>query len=172
MFASFPRCTERRQMGIVVQMRRKLTSPPVVPVVAGLRIRHYGGPADIQRWLQLRAQSFAGQLPAVRPWTDRDFESEFLAKPWWRSSQMWFADAEGARESVGSIALALRSGKPAIHWLMVLPEWRRLGVGCLLLAELEQLCWRKGMRKVLLETHDNWLAALSFYEKRGYERVN
>jgi GNAT superfamily N-acetyltransferase len=87
---------------------------------------------------------------------------------------MWFAEVEETHEAVGSVSLATRAGatgsNAAIHWLMVAPEWRRHGVGSLLLAELEQQCWQDGMRKVLLETHDGWHAALSFYEEHGYVR--
>jgi len=64
-----------------------------------------------------------------------------------------------------------RAARMVIHWLAVLPNWRRRGVGRLLVAALEQCCWDAGQHEVFLETHAGWTSALRFYESRGYRPV-
>jgi GNAT superfamily N-acetyltransferase len=132
-------------------------------------VRTFGGEADIDRWLELRARAFADQKPAVRAWTRHDFEAEFLAKPWWSHERMWFAETQA---TVGSVTLAIRGRPPdelpVVHWLMVLPDWRRRGLGRLLVRTLEAACWRTGYRQVGLETHVHWSEANAFYRALGY----
>ena len=73
------------------------------------------------------------------------------------------------------MALAFRGegteAKPAVHWLAVLPPWRRRGVGRLLMAELHQRCWDLGYRQIWLETHVRWTGAARLYEELGYRPV-
>lgn len=73
---------------------------------------------------------------------------------------------------IGTVTLALRgegaSATPVVHWLAVLPAWRRQGVGRLLLAHLERRAWQLGYRRVALETHAAWTAAVHLYEQAGY----
>jgi GNAT superfamily N-acetyltransferase len=155
----------------IIHRSRTLERPPPVPELAGVGVRTYKGSDDIERWLDLRARAFGGQVPAVRPWTQADFTAEFLNKPWWSPERMWFAEAEGV---IGSVTLALRGqapvALPVVHWLMVLPEWRRNGVAKLLMATLEMACWQHGYREVGLETHSGWAEAEAFYRALGYDR--
>ncbi|MEX2559940.1 MAG: GNAT family N-acetyltransferase [Pirellulales bacterium] len=173
-------------MATVLSLRRTLTERPRLPSVPGVRLRNYAGPADIETWLELRHRAFAREKVGVRRWDPSDFESEFLAKPWWSPERLWFAEAitprkvagalrvpsAEAAEAIGTICLAQRGAgehsRPAVHWLAVLPAWRRRGVGRLLLAALEAACWDAGHRQVFLETHAQWTAALRFYESHGY----
>ncbi|MEX2121062.1 MAG: GNAT family N-acetyltransferase [Pirellulales bacterium] len=185
-------------MATVLSLRRTLTERPRLPSVPGVRLRNYAGPADIETWLDLRHRAFAREKVGVRCWEASDFESEFLARPWWSPERLWFAEATtppkvagtlrapSARkvagtlrvpsaepaEAIGTICLAQRGtgehARPAVHWLAVLPFWRRRGVGKLLLAALEAACWDAGHRQVFLETHAQWTAALRFYESHGY----
>ena len=138
--------------------------------IPGVVVRTFAGESDIDRWLELRDRAFAEQSPGVRLWTRADFTVEFLDKPWWSPERMWFAEAN---DVVGSVALAVRghqaAATPVVHWLMVSPEWRRRGVGELLVNTLEAACWNAGYRRVALETHTGWLAAEAFYRALGYE---
>lgn len=154
----------------VLHLSRRLYEAPTVPTLPGISIRTFGGKDDIGVWLELRARAFADQKPEVRMWTEIDFAAEFLAKSWWSPERLWFAEA--GSQAIGSVALAIRSqgetAKPVIHWLLVLPEWRRKGVGRLLISTLETACWHAGYRQVALETHVGWTAAEKFYRSFGY----
>jgi len=90
---------------------------------------------------------------------------------------MWFAEPIGLlgkeRQPVGTVTLAMRGereqAKPVVHWLAVLPRWRRRGIAQLLMNTLEAACWDAGYRQIWLETHTAWSAAAQFYAKYGYE---
>jgi ribosomal protein S18 acetylase RimI-like enzyme len=58
-----------------------------------------------------------------------------------------------------------------VHWLAVMPGFRRRGIGRLLLARLHQSCWDDGYRHVWLETHARWEAAVRLYQELGYREV-
>jgi GNAT superfamily N-acetyltransferase len=167
-------------MTSVLQMSRDLNFRPVVPTLPQIEIRAYAGEEDMFDWLALRHRAFARQKVGVRQWDTRDFESEFLAKAWWRPERMWFAEhvsegAGGASETrlvVGTVTLAMRGSgpeaRPVVHWLAVLPEWRRRGIGRLLIATLEACAWDEGYRRIWLETHVQWQSAVRLYESLGY----
>jgi len=91
---------------------------------------------------------------------------------------MWLAEAQPLlmpTTLVGAVTLAQRSAptgdKPVVHWLCVLPGYRRRGVGRLLLAALEAAVWDAGGRQIWLETHTAWVEALQLYQALGYEPV-
>jgi GNAT superfamily N-acetyltransferase len=70
--------------------------------------------------------------------------------------------SELADRGLGALAV------PAVHWLAVLPNWRRRGVGRLLIEALEERSWQQGHREIFLETHEGWTAARRLYESLGY----
>jgi GNAT superfamily N-acetyltransferase len=119
----------------------------------------------------LRERAFAREKLGVRRWNVADFRGEFLDRPWWRPDWMWFAE-EPLAGPVGTVALALRQSAegtvPVVHWLCVLPTWRRRGIGRLLMTNLEQAAWDEGYRQVALETHESWRAAAALYDSLGY----
>lgn len=165
-------------MATVLQLSKRLTARPVVAPVAGVTLRHFEGPDDIAPWLRLREAAFARLSVGVRQWTEEDFRSELLEKPWWSSGRMWLAGTTtpaGTSALVGSITWADRATaaetRPAVHWLAVHPGWRRRGIGRLLMSALEASCWDAGYRRVWLETHSAWQAASGFYRRLGYETV-
>ncbi len=164
----------------ILQMRRILTQSPDTKCLSAVRIRPMRYPDDVQPWLHLRREAFARLRLGVRDWTVEDFEREFTAKPWWNPSHVWLAEPgpeildSAESRPVGTVALARRGQRheiPAVHWLAVLPAWRRLGVAKTLLATLETRVWDLGLREIWLETHDKWLAAAQFYRSAGYEIV-
>jgi GNAT superfamily N-acetyltransferase len=177
-------------MGIILQLSKSLLPPVSNACVPGVTVRHFREPADIQRWIALRNRAFAREAVGVRQWDESDFRRELLDKPWWAPERLWFAVAPansaapnstplqslpGASEEqvVGAVILADRGAaehaQAAIHWLIVLPSWRRRGVGRLLIEALETRAWELGHRRVVLETHVAWRNAAQFYERLGYE---
>jgi GNAT superfamily N-acetyltransferase len=80
--------------------------------------------------------------------------------------------SDAASKVVGAVTLAIResatSGVPVVHWLLVDPAWRRLGIARVLMSQLEHAAWEAGFREVQLETHSGWAAAVAFYQSIGY----
>ena len=165
-------------MPSVLQMRKRLLARPELPDVAGVRIRSFAGPHDIEGWLALRQRAFARARLGVREWTAAEFRHELSERWWWTPERLWFAEPidPAGRSPLGAIACARRGspaepGTPAVHWLMVDPGARRHGIGGLLLTVLERHCWDAGDREVCLETHAAWTAAVALYRATGYEEV-
>jgi GNAT superfamily N-acetyltransferase len=172
-------------MASVLHFRRQLDAPPAARDLPEITIRHIHVPDDIAAWLALRNGAMAGQKPPVRPWTQGDFAAEMSDKPWWNPQCTWLAIA-GERGSpaidvrdqvgvVGAVTLALREGAagtvPVVHWLLVDPDFRRRGIGRLLMSNLERAAWDAGWREVQLETHAGWREAVAFYHSMGYAPV-
>lgn len=166
-------------MADVLHLSKRLLSPPEPFSVAGVELRHFQGEADISLWLDLRHRAFARATPGILGWSTSDFAVEFLKRPWWSPDRIWFAETcPGNGETpqvVGTVAVADRSATesavPAVHWLAVLPQWRRRGIGRLLLTAVEERCWRQGQREIFLETHAGWSAAGRLYRSLGYKPV-
>lgn len=55
-----------------------------------------------------------------------------------------------------------------IHWVYILPEYQRRGIGTALVRHLEQRAMEKGLCRVKLHTLGIALWAITFYEKLGY----
>ncbi|MDH3716992.1 MAG: GNAT family N-acetyltransferase [Planctomycetota bacterium] len=159
-------------MADVLHMTKLLVARPAIPEHPGVAVRNYRGPDDIALWLEIRRQAFATESPAARPWTVHDFTAEVLDKPWWSPARMWLAENFQDGSSLGTVMLALRAGRdevrPVVHWLAVVPRWRRLGLARLLMAHLEDYCWQQGYRQLDLETHVNWQAAVQLYHALGF----
>jgi len=168
-------------MATVVQLQRTIPARGEPMPVAGVCVRRFGGPADIDAWLALRDRSFVDQSRGVRAWSRSTFAAEITSKLWWQPEQMWLAESKAADDDktqddttqlAGSVTLALRGAgpdaRPVVHWLMVDPGWHRRGIGALLMAELEAHCWDSGHRQIWLETHGDWREAARFYESLGY----
>ncbi|HEY2837505.1 MAG TPA: GNAT family N-acetyltransferase [Pirellulales bacterium] len=174
-------------MGIILQLGKSLLPPVENARVPGVEVRHFRGPEDVASWIELRNRAFAREAVGVRQWDEADFRQEILDKPWWSPDRLWFAVAtpEASSQSllpprvdapnekiVGAVVLADRGvaekAQAAIHWLIVLPTWRRRGVGRLLVSTLEARAWELGHSRVVLETHAAWRNAAQFYERLGY----
>jgi GNAT superfamily N-acetyltransferase len=166
-------------MSTILQLTRKLLERPAAPVVGDVRLRHYRDSDDIGIWLELRRRAFSRQKTGVGNWDESDFEREFLHKSWWHQGAMWFAETHSSLSpptAVGTVTLARRGdppeGKPVVHWLAVLPSFRRRRIGRLLMTALEAAVWDAGGRQVWLETHSQWDEATRLYEALGYEPVH
>jgi len=166
-------------MDTVLHLSKQIVERPRPGTILGVELRNFLGAEDITVWLELRHRAFARAMPGILSWDAADFAAEFLDKPWWSPDRIWFAVAHDAATGgtipVGTIALADRGTGahtlPAVHWLAVLPRWRRRGVGRLLIEALEERCWEQGHREIFLETHEGWTAARQLYEDLGYRPV-
>jgi GNAT superfamily N-acetyltransferase len=167
-------------MATVLHFSKRLSVRPVAGTLPGIAVRQFAGDRDIPLWLELRNRAFARARPGVLSWDEADFAREMLERPWWSPDRVWFAmaDEPGADQplAVGTVALTARetaaSSLVAVHWLAVLPAWRRRGVARQLMAALEERAWALGHREIFLETHAGWTAAQRFYESLGYQQIS
>lgn len=184
----------------ILHFRRQLDAPPVAAEVPDICVRNMKLPDDIAAWLELRKGAMSAVSPGARLWSEHDFRTEMLSKPWWLPNHTWLAiagepcspeeaaiaprpatrrspagDSLSTSSLVGSVTLAVREGStrtvPVVHWLLVDPAWRRRGIARLLMQHLEQAAWNEGWREIELETHAGWPAAVAFYQSIGYELV-
>ena len=71
---------------------------------------------------------------------------------------------------VGVAALQIESEETGkIHWVYVLPEHQRRGIGTALVTHLEREGREIGLRKLRLTTVEKARWAVSFYKKLGYD---
>lgn len=176
-------------MHAILRLVHKLEQRPADLEHLPARLRTYAGEQDIEHWLAIRNAAFA--FLGGRAWTAADFRREFLAQPWWPTATLWLAEVDGAgplpgagpeetgpaqtrsaAACVGTVLLA----PPALHaphsaslrWLAVDPAWQRRHIAKLLTTRAEQAAWDAGWRKITVETHARWHAAVAFYRACGY----
>lgn len=70
-----------------------------------------------------------------------------------------------------TIGVVEGKGMGRIYTLDVLPEFRRRGIGSLLLEKLEEEFARRGVVKCRLEVMDGNVPAIRLYSKMGYRKV-
>lgn len=159
-------------MPTILHLEHKLIEPPQIVSVPSVTIRHLGSKDDPSRWLGLRANAFAAEQRPVGPWTEAHFQREFLSKPWWQPDRMLLAESKPSGELIGSVTLGehgrAENSRPALHWLLVDPAWRRRGVARALVSRLERRCWELGRYEIVVETHSAWRSAAQFYRALGY----
>lgn len=159
----------------VLVLKKQIDQEPVPPQISAIAVDRLKSPDDAAVWLALRQRAFAGEDPPVRAWSVRDLEREVGGRPAQGVRRVtWLARPENVAtdDPCGAVSLSrpIAKGLPAsIHWLMVDPDWRRQGVGSLLLHTVERYCWDRAWRELRLETHRNWTAAVQFYRRHGYQ---
>lgn len=91
-----------------------------------------------------------------------------------RNSKAWVAAVTERGESrLAGFVIASRDSDAQGHIITVdvAPEWRRYGVGTLLMHAVENWMRERGGKIVYLETAEENLAAQAFYLKRGYAKL-
>ena len=60
-----------------------------------------------------------------------------------------------------------------LYWIAVHPEAQRLGVGAVLMSEVERQLWSRRARLVVVETssREDYAPTRRFYQKRGYQET-
>ncbi len=83
--------------------------------------------------------------------------------------RFWLAEDEAESGIVGSIAIVARSDNTCqLRWLLVLPEYRKTGLGQKLIREALIYAENMGFGKIFLETSNEQQAAIHLYEKYGF----
>ena len=94
--------------------------------------------------------------------------SEFISNP---RSRTWVAEAEG--EVVGFLIAERQAHRVAhIVTIDVVEGWRRRHVGSVLIDAAEDWARKQELAQVCLEMAENNATARSFYEARGYRKVD
>jgi ribosomal-protein-alanine N-acetyltransferase len=120
-------------------------------------------PEDLETLYRIDQACFA---PGIS--YSREALSEFIAN---RRSTTWIADEKG---EVAGFLIAERQEHRAAHIVTidVVEGWRRRRVGSLLMDAAEDWAREKGLVLVYLEAAENNAPARSFYEARGYRKVD
>lgn len=128
------------------------------------RIRQFQYPADYAPVYRLW-QSAGPGIHLRKSDTPAEIEKKFSRDP------DLFLVAEYEGRIVGSILGGFDGRRGMMYHLAVQEDFRRGGLGAALMAELEHRLKAKGcLRYYLLVTRDNQ-AAIEFYEKRGWQRM-
>lgn len=79
-----------------------------------------------------------------------------------------FLVAEVGAELAGTAALRVEAGAGQIVRVSVARQFRRLGIGRALVAALLAVASRRGLRRVWMETNDDWRDAIGLYRGCGF----
>ncbi|MGI6575052.1 MAG: GNAT family N-acetyltransferase [bacterium] len=83
-------------------------------------------------------------------------------------SALWLAEKDD--QLVGTIAIIRRSDKVAqLRWFLILPDFRGLGLGKILLNKALDFCRQHNYEKVFLWTVEDLHAACHLYEAAGFK---
>jgi len=127
-----------------------------------MRLRPFR-PDDLETLYRIDQACFAPGISYAR-----ETLGEFISN---QRSNTWIAEEKG--EVVGFL-IAERQAHRAAHIVTidVVEDWRRRHVGTLLMDAAEQWAREHKLGFVYLETAENNPAARSFYEARGYSKVD
>jgi len=135
-------------------------------------VRYHEKSLPQEKWVLRLAET--GDLSALlaveevsfpHPWTERSFRNEFK-NPY---SRIWVLEEE--RRVIGYICAWFIDDKGQIANVAVLPEYRRMGAGKLLIQHVLQEARMQGVRSFSLEVRRNNSAAFNLYKLFGFEKV-
>jgi ribosomal-protein-alanine N-acetyltransferase len=132
-------------------------SAPQAPAASLRRMRWW----DLEQVVPLERELFPDDA-----WSDAAFWAE-LARPETRH----YVVAEGSEGVVGYAGLMAAGGDADVQTVAVAPRARGAGVGRMLLAELLAEAARRRCNDVLLEVRADNEAALTLYDRFGFERI-
>lgn len=123
-----------------------------------------------------RIVSLHGELYARECGWDLTFEAyvagplaEFVRSPSPRN-RLWIAEHEG--RIVGCVAIVAASPREAqLRWYLVVPEWRRHGLGRRLLTEATSFCRQQGYETVFLWSVSELTSAAKQYRAAGFRKT-
>jgi len=115
-------------------------------------------------------QTFAEFEPLYTPggFTATSLDTEHVLTRW-NDGPVWVAVLDSA--IVGTVAAMPREGGLYVRSMAVLPSARGLGVGKLLMEELERYAITGRYPRMFLNTTHFFLAAIHLYENCGFERT-
>jgi len=102
------------------------------------------------------------------PWSANQFKEELSGMP---KTREYLVALDGL-EIVGYGGVALLGDVADIHTLTIKESYRRLGIASSLLEKLESWAIQRGAKALMLEMREGNEAAMSLYQKAGYQLIS
>ncbi len=102
------------------------------------------------------------------PWSANQFKEELAGMP---KTREYLVALDGL-EIVGYGGVALLGDVADIHTLTIKESHRRLGIASSLLEKLESWATQRGAEALMLEMREGNQAAMSLYQKAGYQLIS
>ena len=102
------------------------------------------------------------------PWSANQFKEELSGMPKTRE----YLVALDELEVVGYGGVALLGDVADIHTLTIKESYRRLGIASSMLEKLESWAIQRGAKALMLEMREGNEAAMSLYQKAGYQLIS
>jgi ribosomal-protein-alanine N-acetyltransferase len=118
--------------------------------------------ADLEALLAIEEDLFQSEA-----WSKDVFESEFALLGVSRVYKV----LENEGEIVGYFGLAIIDGVVDITTIAVTSQHQRLGLGTMMMNEILEISKQRGAQKVMLEVKPENLAAITLYQKFGFEVI-
>lgn len=119
-------------------------------------------PADLDLLEQIEKQSFPEYQQSSRQSLKLSLKSDY--------QQVWLIELKN-QDSIkiaGSMVLYLYKKSVRIYSIAVLPEFKGLGLGLLLLDHAKKIAKERGNNKILLEANSRNLKLIKWYETAGF----
>ena len=102
------------------------------------------------------------------PWSANQFKEELSGMP---KTREYLVALDGL-EIVGYGGVALLGDVADIHTLTIKESYRRLGIASSMLEKLESWAIQRGAKALMLEMREGNEAAMSLYQKAGYQLIS
>jgi len=154
----------------LLMVRNVATPLPDSPLPSSYRVRTLR-PGEEEAWLRVRNESFREEPIARHAWSLEDFRREFAESPYSERGRIFVA--EHSSEVVGVVAAWVfpyhNVEREMVHWLGVLPQHRRRGLGQALVVEALRFFKASGAKQARLITQSALPKAVRLYRKLGFE---
>ena len=157
--------------GAGLRMWRELTDLPEAKPPPGYRIRTYET-GDDSAFVRIKNAAFFCE-GGGRAWTEVDFQKEYLDSPYFEPARVLFAICNGEPVGTTTAWTAMNWGKEVglIHWVAVVPEHRRKGLGWVLNVRAVHKLKELGYGDAILNTSETLESAVRLYHRLGFEVV-
>ena len=162
----------RPVFGAGLRMWRKLDELPPADLSEGYRMRTYC-PGDEAAFVRIKNGAFGAEVGGGRDWTVEDFEKEYLASPYFEPERIFFAECNGELVGTTTAWTAEHEGREVglIHWVAVMPQHRKKGLGWSLNVQALHRLRELGYREAVLNTSEQLESAVRLYHRLGFQDV-
>lgn len=160
------------EFGASLRMWRELKHLPEAKPPAGYGIRTYET-GDDAAFVRIKNAAFLSENVGGRAWTVADFEKEYLDSPYFSPERVLFAVCNGEPVGTTTAWSATYRGREVglIHWVAVVPEHRKKGLGLVLNVRALHRLKALGYGEATLNTSERLESAVRLYHRLGFEVV-
>ena len=158
--------------GAGLRMWRELTNLPEAKTPGGYRVRTYET-GDDEAFVRIKNAAFMTENGGGRAWTAADFQKEYLDSPYFKPERVLFAVYNGEPVGTTTAWTAMNRGKEVglIHWVAVVPQHRKKGLGWVLNVRAVHKLKELGYGEAILNTSETLESAVRLYHRLGFEVV-